>query len=87
LKKFLPRAKQFFFVIPLGDNNLFRIREYEIDVTHVTKKDEEWWVNLFTSCGFRLREFSYSMGPIKEKWIKEHPHGNGFFILERKENR
>lgn len=83
LQKFLKRAEQFFFVIPLGDNNLFRIREYEIDVTHITKKDEEWWIDLFTQCGFVLKEFSYSMGPIKEKWVKDYPYGNGFFILEK----
>ena len=87
LKKLLPRADQFFFVIPLADNNLFRIREYEIDITHVTKKDEEWWINLFRSCGFFLKDFSYSMGPIKEKWVNEDPYGNGFFVLEKKDKR
>tara|TARA_E500000331_G_scaffold357022_1_gene417241 strand:- start:6517 stop:7152 length:636 start_codon:yes stop_codon:yes gene_type:complete len=85
LKSFSKRAKQFFFVIPLGDDNLFRIKEYEIDITHVTKKDEEWWIELFSRHGFILEKFSYSMGPIKEKWIRQHPYGNGFFVLKRKE--
>jgi hypothetical protein len=67
----------------LGDNDRFRIREYEIDVTHVTKKDEEWWINLFRKHGFVLVEFSYSMGEIKKKWVKDYPHGNGFFILKK----
>ena len=44
LEKFLRKSKQFFFTIPLGDNDRFRIREYEVDITHVTKKDEEWWI-------------------------------------------
>jgi hypothetical protein len=83
LASFLPRADQFFFVIPLGDDNLFRIREYEIDVTHVTKKDEEWWISLFLEHGFILEDFSYSMGPIKEKWVKQEPYGNGFFVLKK----
>ena len=82
LGKFLRKSNQFFFTIPLGDNDRFRIREYEVDITHVTKKDEEWWINMFEREGFRLKEFSYSLGSIKEKWILDNPYGNGFFILE-----
>lgn len=69
-------------VVPLGDNNLFRIREYEIDVTHVTKKDEDWWIDQFRRSGLVIKKFSYSMGAIKEKWTKPYPHGNGFFLLQ-----
>ena len=82
LQKFLKKSNRFFFTIPLGDNDRFRIREYEVDITHVTKKDEEWWINMFEKEGFRLEEFSYSLGSIKEKWISDNPYGNGFFILE-----
>lgn len=75
------RAEQFLFVIPLGDNDVFRIREYEIDVTHVTKKDEDWWINSFRDAGFQIIDFDYSMGRIKEKWTRIYPFGNGFFTL------
>ena len=78
---FKKKADQFFFVIPLGDNDRFRIREYEVDVNHVTKKDEEWLIKMFESKDMQLVQFSYSLGSIKEKWIEPHPHGNGFFIL------
>ena len=81
LQKFKQKSKQFFFVIPLGDDDRFRIREYEVDITHVTKKDEEWWIKMFESQGMELVKFSYSLGSIKEKWIEPYPHGNGFFIL------
>ena len=81
LQKFKKKSKQFFFVIPLGDDDRFRIREYEVDITHVTKKDEEWWIKMFESQGLELIKFSYSLGSIKEKWIEPYPHGNGFFIL------
>ena len=77
------KSEQFFFVIPLGDNNKFRIKEYEVDVTHVIKKDEEWWIKIFRSCGYELVDFSYSFGAIKEKWLDYHPYGNGFFVLKR----
>jgi len=81
LHSLLPRAHEFFFVIPLGDKDRFRIREYEVDITHVTKKDEEWWINLFKESGYTLVDFSYSFGAIKNKWTKPYPYGNGFFIL------
>ena len=81
LQKFKKKSKQFFFVIPLGDDDRFRIREYEVDITHVTKKDEEWWIKMFESQGMELVKFSYSLGSIKEKWIEPYTHGNGFFIL------
>ena len=74
--------KYLFAGIRLGDNDLFRIREFEVDVTHVTKKDEDWWIESFQEAGFKLKEFAYSMGAIKEKWTKQFPYGNGFFILE-----
>jgi hypothetical protein len=51
-------------------------------VTHVTKKDEEWWINLFESQGYELVKFSYSLGSIKKKWIDQYPYGNGFFLLK-----
>jgi hypothetical protein len=81
LKKLHSKANEFLFVIPLGDDDKFRIREYEIDITHVTKKDEEWWISLFKSNDFKIIDFSYSFGSVKEKWIKQYPHGNGFFKL------
>ena len=82
LQNFRRKSNQFFFTIPLGDQDRFRIREYEVDITHVTKKDEDWWITMFEQEGLRLKEFSYSLGSIKEKWIKDYPYGNGFFILE-----
>ena len=81
LTHFKKKSNQFFFTIPLGDNDRFRIREYEVDITHVTKKDEEWWINMFEDHGFKLMKFSYSLGSIKQKWIESYPYGNGFFFL------
>ena len=86
LQEIKNKSNQFFFVIPLGDEDRFRIREYEVDITHVTKKNEEWWIKLFQTHGFELIKFSYSFGSMKEKWIKPYPHGNGFFILRKKFN-
>ena len=83
LENFKDKSHQFFFTIPLGDKDRFRIREYEVDITHVTKKDEEWWINMFESQGFKLNKFSYQFGSIKKKWIDQYPYGNGFFVLQK----
>lgn len=84
LENIIARANSALFVIPLGDDNKFRIREYEIDKTHVTKKDEEFWINKFRMVGYKVDEFSYNMGPIKEKWTKEYQYGNGFFKVSKR---
>jgi predicted TPR repeat methyltransferase len=83
LSEFYQVCDQAFLVIPLGDNDSFRIREYEMDKTHVTKKDEEWWINKINKAGFKLKSFNYSFDHVKEKWIAPYPYGNGFFIIEK----
>lgn len=71
-------------IIPLGDNGKFRIREYELDITHVTKEDEVWWTKQFNVAGYDLVEFYYSLEGIKDNWTKNFPYGNGIFILRKK---
>lgn len=84
LKKLNDICRIAFFVIPLGDKDEFRIREYELDRTHITKKDEMWWIDIISSAGFKLIKFDYKMGKIKEKWTTatENQYGNGFFVFE-----
>lgn len=67
--------------VPLGDNNLYRIREYELDRTHVIRQDEVWWIEHFRAAGFTIEEFYYDFPGAKEHWVKQHPYGNGTFIL------
>lgn len=72
---------QAIFVIPLGDNDMFRIREYELDKTHVTKKDEDWWIDKLREAGFKMYRFEYSLGGVKKKW-QSYEYGNGFFMVK-----
>lgn len=75
-------ANHVLIVVPLGDGDRFRVREYEVDTTHRTRKDEAWWINKVHDAGFRLKRFDYKLGAVKEKWLGEYPYGNGFLILE-----
>jgi len=68
-------------IVPLGDNNQFRIREYSLDKTHVNMEDEEWWINQFTQAGFSISAFYYDYPGAKDHWLKIHPFGNAMFVL------
>lgn len=68
-----------FIVVPLADGFKYRIKEYEDDITHVIREDEEWWITQLRDAGFKILEFDYKCGAIKEKWTKKYPYGNGFF--------
>lgn len=69
--------------VPLGDNNAYRIREYELDRTHAIREDEEWWIGAFRSAGLSCDEFYYAFPGAKDHWLKVHPHGNGTFVLRK----
>lgn len=69
--------------VPLGENNQYRIREYELDKTHELREDEEWWINTFRSVGFFCHDFQYDFPGAKDHWLKVHPHGNGTFIFRK----
>lgn len=83
LSNFYNICNQALLVIPLGDNDTFRIKEYEIDKTHMIKKDEEWWIQKIKKANFKLKYFNYNIGNIKEKWLSINKYGNGFFILNK----
>lgn len=80
LRYLMGRCHLGIFVIPLGDNDKFRIREYELDSTHVTKKDEDWWIDHFRDLGYGVK-LAYSLGDVKKKWQPVDNRGNGFFFV------
>jgi 2-polyprenyl-3-methyl-5-hydroxy-6-metoxy-1,4-benzoquinol methylase len=65
-----------------GLTGVFRIREYELDKTHVIKEDEQWWIEQFNKAGLSVEEFYYDFPHAKDHWLKVHPFGNGTFILK-----
>lgn len=67
--------------VPLGDGKTYRIREYELDKTHVIREDECWWIEKCRQAGFQVEEFHYAFPGAKEHWLKVHPHGNATFVL------
>jgi hypothetical protein len=69
--------------VPLGDGKKYRIREYELDKTHVIRQDEVWWEKQFDLAHWSLQEFYYDYPGCKQHWLTVHPHGNGTFVLRK----
>ena len=82
LSEFRTRCKQLFVAVPLGDGSRYRIREYEMDVTHLIREPEEWWLTTIVDAGFKIKYFDYQFHHVKENWTNPHPHGNAFIVAE-----
>jgi 2-polyprenyl-3-methyl-5-hydroxy-6-metoxy-1,4-benzoquinol methylase len=76
------RCKTIFIAVPLGDGKRYRIREYEMDITHLIREPEEWWLTTIVEAGFKIKYFDYEFGYLKENWTTNHPHGNAFIVAE-----
>ncbi len=82
LAAFRRRCKHLFVAVPLGDGKRYRIREYEMDVTHIIREPEEWWLTTIVEAGFKIKYFDYQFHHLKENWTTNHPHGNAFIVAE-----
>jgi SAM-dependent methyltransferase len=82
LADFRARTKQIIIAVPLGDGRRFRIREYEMDITHVVREPEEFWLTALAEAGFKIKYFDYTLGHLKTNWTEDHPYGNAFIIGE-----
>jgi 2-polyprenyl-3-methyl-5-hydroxy-6-metoxy-1,4-benzoquinol methylase len=76
------RCKTIFIAVPLGDGVRYRIREYEMDITHIVREPEEWWLKTIVDAGFKIKYFDYQFGHMKENWTVPHPFGNAFIVAE-----
>jgi cyclopropane fatty-acyl-phospholipid synthase-like methyltransferase len=83
LKTYLKFTKKMFHVIPLGDKQKFRIKEYHLDKSHLQINNEKWWIDIFKKNGWQLSEFTYKVDGVKNNWVEENSKGNGFFILKK----
>lgn len=81
LQEIRTKSKTLFVIVPLGKNNQYIIPAYELDKTHILRKDKDWWVSIFENNGWKVDQFSYYVPGIKESW-KNFQDGNGFFLLQ-----
>jgi len=86
LQRSQERIRNIFAAIPLGldDGSGYVVPEYDRDVTHVTKRPLDWWIDLFQSNGWNVDSVNYSFRGVKDAWTAAWPHGNAFFVLARR---
>ncbi len=75
------KGKTLFAIVPLGKDNQYIIPAYELDKTHILRKDKDWWTYIFEENGWKVDQFHYYVQGIKESW-RNFPDGNGFFLLQ-----
>ena len=75
------KGKYLFACQPLGDNGKFVVPAYNMDITHRTIQNKDWWTAKFKKNGWKVVKFSYYVPGIKDSW-SNFEHGNGFFLLK-----
>jgi hypothetical protein len=72
-------------VIPMGDNGIYRIKEYHSEISHLIIENEEWWRNKFEEYGWLIVKECPHVTGLKDNW-QDHADGMGnhVFVLEKK---
>jgi predicted TPR repeat methyltransferase len=81
LTSMLKMTDRLYVLVPLGDEGVYRIADYELDQSHVIAEDEHWWEALFYECGFKKVDFALEAPGIKEAALALHTRGNGHFRI------
>jgi len=76
-------AYELFVIITLGDENGYFCAEGNLDKTHVTCKEADWWSEMFEKNGWGVKHFSYRVTGIKDSYNDVSPKAHGFFTLRR----
>ena len=73
-------SQNIFVIVPLGENEKYRIKAYEDDPSHAIRENEAWWTELLEDNGFVVSTACTDMIGIKDRWFDVHRQGNGFFV-------
>lgn len=76
-------AQELFTIIALGDENGFFAPDANLDKTHVTCENGDWWSARFIENGWEIKHFAYRVAGIKDLYNKISPTAHGFFTLRR----
>lgn len=70
-------------VVPMGDNGIYRIKEYHQEITHLIAQDEAWWRGAFKAAGWSVIKETPHLSGIKDNWQQfAQGKGNRVFLLE-----
>ena len=77
-------VRKIYVLVPLGDDGIYRIPDYDLDASHIIAENEDWWISFFENCGLVVEEFRFEIPGVKREALKLHQRGNGHFILSSK---
>ena len=72
-------------VVPIGDDGVYRIPEYHMEISHLIAEDENWWSNSFSKNGWRVEKHAPHVPGLKDNW-QNHANGlgNHVFVIKCK---
>ncbi len=76
-------AERMLSIVPLGSDGQYRAPANDLDSSHVICEDEGWWVELFKSSGWVVKNFTFRVSGIKESYYNNYPDAHGFFYVEK----
>lgn len=78
-------ADIFLCIIPMGDNGIYRIPEYHMEISHLIAEDEKWWISTFEKNGWEIIKYNAIVPGLKDNW-SNHANGVGncTFVLKNK---
>lgn len=85
LSTLLNIAPNLFCVIPMGDDGIYRISEYHMEISHIIAENEQWWINRFEKNNWKVKKHCPHVPGLKDNW-QSHANGvgNHVFLLEKK---
>jgi SAM-dependent methyltransferase len=73
-------ARKLICVIPMGDNGIYRIPEYHMEVSHLIAEDEFWWARQFHANGWIVEKSCPHVYGLKDNW-QSHAEGFGNHVF------
>ena len=83
LDNFTKVSNKMMCVIPMGDNGVYRIPEYHLEVSHLLIENEEWWRDQFEKKGWFVVKDCNHVAGLKDNWLYCE-NGNHVFVLEKR---
>lgn len=81
-------APNMLVVVPIGDNGVYRIPEYHLEISHLIAEDENWWKSKFEENEWSVIKSDSHVPGLKDNW-KDHANGKGnhVFLLKNNSNK
>jgi SAM-dependent methyltransferase len=74
-------------VVPMGDDGVYRIPEYHMEISHLIAEDENWWINVFEKNGWSIAKHDAVVPGMKDNWSdRANGLGNHTFVLQLNNN-